>query len=183
MSEQAEERWVPALYAGKPVEGLEVSDQGRMRKNGGDPSFGTPNIDREHNYLRSLQVCVKDAAYKHGHRAVNLHRVIWESFNPGEPWVEGNQIDHIDRNVRNGRLENLRQVTRKENMRNRSLSVPGRKSHLGEECRTPATSQWRYQECLRCGVRRVDDLPLESRRMYMRLYRREITRWHREHAS
>ena len=176
------ERWTPAIYAGKPVENLEVSDQGRMRHPGQEPSFGTENLDRVHGYLRSYQVCIKDSDYIHNHRAVNLHRVIWESFHK-EPWVEGNQIDHIDRNVRNGNLGNLRQVSRAENMANRNLTPPGRRNKYGEQCRTPKASAWRYQECLRCGVRRVQDLPEESRKQYHRMYRRELREYRREHLS
>lgn len=178
------EHWVEAIYAGKHVEGLMVSDQGRMRRGNGEPGFGTPNIDRERGYLRSMQVCIVDPAYRHRHRAVNLHRVIWESFNPGEPWVDGNQIDHIDRNVSNGSLGNLRQVTRRQNMRNRNLAPAGsRRNRYGESVRTPRTSEWRYRECLRCGVRRLRDLPEESRRQYRRMYSRELRAFHREHAA
>lgn len=44
------------------------------------------------------------------------HRVIWHYFN-GEIPI-GLQIDHIDGNRKNNRLDNLRLVTHKENMNN-----------------------------------------------------------------
>ena len=178
-----EERWTQAIYDGAPVQHLEVSDQGRMRRPGKEPGFGTPNIDKKYGYLRSYQVCIKDLDYAYKHRAVNLHRIIWESFNPKKKWVEGAQIDHIDRDVRNGNLENLRMVTRKQNMANRNLVPPGRKNKFGEECRTPRSSEWRYRECLRCGVRRVRDLPVKSRKQYQNMYRRELRAWKAAHCN
>ena len=45
-----------------------------------------------------------------------LHRLVWETFN-GEI-SEGMQIDHIDGNPENNRLDNLRCVTAKENSNN-----------------------------------------------------------------
>lgn len=47
------------------------------------------------------------------HRA---HRVIWEMFNG--PIPEGMLVDHIDRDVYNNRIENLRLVTRQQNNAN-----------------------------------------------------------------
>lgn len=45
-----------------------------------------------------------------------LHRVLWEEANG--PIPEGMQIDHINGDRYDNRLENLRVVTRQENMRN-----------------------------------------------------------------
>lgn len=45
-----------------------------------------------------------------------LHRLVWETFNGEIP--EGMQIDHIDGNPENNRLDNLRCVTAKENSNN-----------------------------------------------------------------
>ena len=47
------------------------------------------------------------------------HRYIWELFNG--PIPEGFQIDHIDGNRSNNRLENLRVVSPSENSRNKKL--------------------------------------------------------------
>lgn len=44
------------------------------------------------------------------------HRIIWEMFNG--PIPEGLLIDHIDRDVYNNRIENLRLVTRQQNNMN-----------------------------------------------------------------
>lgn len=53
-----------------------------------------------------LQVHYKGKKYK-------SHRVIWELFNGEIP--EGYQIDHIDQDKTNNRIENLRLCTRSEN--------------------------------------------------------------------
>lgn len=45
-----------------------------------------------------------------------LHRLVWETFNGEIP--EGMQIDHIDGNPENNKLDNLRCVTAKENSNN-----------------------------------------------------------------
>ena len=59
-------------------------------------------------------ICYKD------HRIVLIHRLVYETFNGEIP--EGLEIDHIDRNKHNNKPENLRLVTRSENMANRTRS-------------------------------------------------------------
>ena len=61
--------------------------------------------------------------YKNGYMHVKLnnvgyyvHRVVWEAFNGKIP--EGKEIDHINTNRADNRLENLRLVTSSENKRN-----------------------------------------------------------------
>ena len=63
------------------------------------------NMDRD-GYIR---VRVDGKEYR-------AHRVIWEMFNG--PIPEGMLIDHIDRDVYNNRIENLRLVTRQQNNAN-----------------------------------------------------------------
>jgi len=158
------EHWAPAIYAGKVVDGLYVSDLGWMRRHRwGQTSKGTPAIDKRHpSYIKQMMVCIKDPDYKHGHRAVNLHRIVLETFG-GVKWIADCQLDHIDRNPTNGVLGNLRMVSRKENMQNRNLVPP---------TSSPA-SIYRYSQCCKFGVRRVKDLPTYVQREYRRMLKAE----------
>jgi hypothetical protein len=49
---------------------------------------------------------------------IYVHKLVYETFKGEIP--EGMEIDHIDRNKRNNNPDNLRAVTHKENMGNRS---------------------------------------------------------------
>ena len=49
-------------------------------------------------------------------KQIRLHRVIWEMHNG--PIPDGLVIDHIDRDISNNRIENLRAVTIKQNSHN-----------------------------------------------------------------
>lgn len=53
---------------------------------------------------------------RHGGKEFPAHRIVWEMFNGAIP--EGMEIDHIDRDSRNNRIENLRLATRTQNMQN-----------------------------------------------------------------
>ena len=153
------EIWKQAFYNGHPVDGLEVSSWGRMRR-GGKVSNGTPSLGRN-GYLKQMMVCVSDTEYKYGHRAVNLHRIVLETFK-GIKWIPGRQVDHIDRNVTNGRVENLRMVTRSENVKNRGI-LPTQK-----RCKSPEASAWRIRQCIKYGVFRIYQLPHEVQLEYFR---------------
>lgn len=158
------EHWAPAIYDGHVVAGLYVSDRGWMRRGRwGQCSKGTPAIDKHHpSYIKQMMVCVKDPNYKHGHRAVNLHRIVLETFG-GVKWVDDCQVDHIDRNTTNGVLSNLRMVTRAENMHNRSLVPPT----------SAPSSIYRYAQCCKFNVRRLKDLPTYVIREYRRMLKAE----------
>lgn len=60
------------------------------------------------NGKQQLQVQISKKQYY-------VHRIIWAMHN--DRWPE-NQIDHIDRNKINNKIENLRDITSKENNRN-----------------------------------------------------------------
>lgn len=165
--------FIPAIYNGKPVRNLWVSKDGWMRRKDrhGDwkePTLGTPNINRKYNnYLRSYEVLIDDPDYKWKHRAVNLHRIVYETFT-GFPWVEGNQLDHIDRTKR-GDVDNLRCVTPHENMMNQNPRPPIKAKADSK------FSQFRYSQLLRYGVTRLTDLPVEVQKEYWRIRWREIS--------
>ena len=171
MSENRE--FVPAIYNGKPVENLWVSSDGWMRRkkrNGEwkEPTRGTPNINKKYNnYLRSYEVLIKDPDYKRPYRAVNLHRIVYETFT-GNPWVDGCQLDHIDRTKRCS-LDNLRCVTPHENMLNQN---PRRPIEAKKETKF---SNFRYAQLLKYGVNKLVDLPEEVQKEYWRIRWREIS--------
>lgn len=53
---------------------------------------------------------------KSGIRQILVHRIVWETFNGSIP--NGTEIDHINTNKNDNRLENLRCVSKTENMNN-----------------------------------------------------------------
>ncbi len=54
------------------------------------------------------------------HKSLSLHKAVFFSFNPDVLHAYSELvIDHIDRDIQNNRLENLRLVTQKENCANR----------------------------------------------------------------
>tara|TARA_R110000868_G_scaffold400521_1_gene675110 strand:- start:341 stop:850 length:510 start_codon:yes stop_codon:yes gene_type:complete len=79
--------------------------------------------------VRSNYVAVGDAVgWKNGNgylvtslmnKKYIVHRLIWEMFKGSVP--EGKEIDHIDGDRQNNKIENLRIVTRQENMRNSKI--------------------------------------------------------------
>lgn len=84
---------------------------------------------REHCYKQDkdgyLEVCLSNNG-KHTYRRV--HRLVWESFNG---FIENDlTIDHINKNVRDNRLCNLRLLTREENTRSARKGVKSPKRYL-----------------------------------------------------
>ena len=80
-------------------------------------------IKFENNTLKSFFL-MKQEVTKSGHLRVEIgrgehklvHRLVYEAWI--EPLVDGLVIDHIDANPANNNIENLRQVTQKENIQN-----------------------------------------------------------------
>ena len=62
-------------------------------------------------------------------KTVKQHRYIWEKTNG--PIPAGMQIDHINGEPDDNRMENLRLVTRQENMQNAKLSVNNKSGVTG----------------------------------------------------
>lgn len=83
-------------------------------------------------------------------RNYKVHRVVWEIHHGEIP--PGLQVDHIDHNRLNNRIENLRLVTCAENNKNKSLDyrnkhgVPGvkRKSNGRWEASISVDGKYRY---------------------------------------
>lgn len=77
-----------------------------------------------------------------GNAKVREHRIVWEMFNG--PIPEGYEIDHINHIRSDNRLENLRLVTRKVNMRNTSKRSDNTSGCVGvgwDNC----TGKWKAQ--------------------------------------
>jgi hypothetical protein len=66
---------------------------------------------------------------KIGQRFYGYHRLVWIHFNGSIP--KGRVVDHIDRNPKNNRIENLRLATSSENSANRSKSKGKGSVHKG----------------------------------------------------
>ena len=67
-----------------------------------------------------------------------IHRVIWKLINKQEP---PDELDHIDRNRLNNRIENLRPATRSEQNKNRSFYRINGKGKYSKGTR-PNGSKW-----------------------------------------
>lgn len=59
------------------------------------------------------------------------HRVIWVYFNGDDANFHKLQIDHIDHDRSNNRIENLRVVDRTQNMQNASMRSNNKSGHIG----------------------------------------------------
>lgn len=64
-----------------------------------------------------------------GERISSVHRLVWMLFNG--PIPEGMEIDHIDGNALNNKIENLRLVDHKQNVRNAALRKDNNSGRTG----------------------------------------------------
>ena len=118
---------MPTEEIWKDIEGYEglyqVSNKGRVKSlnryanNNGTLQFRPErilkqNIQKAGRSKRCTVVLSKDAKTK----AIRVHRLVAEAFIPNPE--NKPQIDHIDTNMSNNNVENLRWVTAKENMNN-----------------------------------------------------------------
>jgi hypothetical protein len=98
------------------VGGAQVSSLGRFRRT---PKAGgvvfTPKPEKS-GYVRVMIDGIHHS----------LHRLVADAFELPKRSAESTEIDHIDRNRSNNRLENLEWVTRAENMQRTHQNNPGR---------------------------------------------------------
>ncbi|HDM8089251.1 TPA: HNH endonuclease [Yersinia enterocolitica] len=76
------------------------------------------------------------------HKTYKVHRVIWEMHNG--PIPEGMQVDHIDHNRVNNRIENLRIVTQAQNSKNRTRQADNSSGICGV-CWDKSKRKWSSQ--------------------------------------
>lgn len=76
-----------------------------------------------------------------GRRKFTAHRVIWALHHGAWPY---GQFDHIDHDCVNNRIENLRQVTHMENMRNAAISCNNTSGFTGV-CWVKSRGSWQAQ--------------------------------------
>ncbi|WAL81350.1 HNH endonuclease signature motif containing protein [Pandoraea sp. XJJ-1] len=76
------------------------------------------SLNRSDGYM---QICINK-------KNLRLHRVIWILVNGDAPFEH---IDHINGNPTDNRLENLRAVTSRENMKNKPRSTNNTSGHIG----------------------------------------------------
>ena len=76
-------------------------------------------------------------------KSIAIHRIIGEMFVPNPNGYK--ELDHIDRDKQNNRADNLRWVTRRENMRN----IEGKKAICPIRCYPPDGGKPLEFECLR----------------------------------
>lgn len=83
----------------------------------------------------------------HGGKTYRAHHVVWLMFRGEIP--QGAEIDHINGNRADNRIENLRVVSKPENARNRKLPVNNSSGEIGVQRR----SSGHYQ--VRVGARHI----------------------------
>ena len=72
-------------------------------------------IERKHVVRENIYEKVFCRSRDRGRMTFFVHRLVWLAFRGEVP--QGLQIDHIDQNMHNNRLDNLQLVTRNENVR------------------------------------------------------------------
>ena len=82
-----------------------------------------------------------------------IHRIVWETFKG--PIPDGYEIDHIEGNKTDNRLEMLRCVTHKENMNNKNTLQKNHDNHIGK---TYSDFGNKFKEHF--GITRLDNLTL-----------------------
>lgn len=90
------------LFVQVPNETFEISNFGRVKRNGRIFYPGGANSKSRYTQIRT----------HNGTRTT--HRIVWEAFNG--PIPNGYEVNHIDENTHNNRLDNLNLMTHEENI-------------------------------------------------------------------
>lgn len=178
-----EQVWLPAVYNGRRIKNMVVSNYGWFRRYNADGvlgqcSRGTPCFNRNDGRLNQYMVTITFADPIKGQPSrttVNLHRVLCCTFK-GDVFAKGDDVKHKDYDVSNGFVGtaeknytdgNLVRCTHDQNMKNIRMAKP--KTNFF----TPVASAYGYRMKLTLGVKRIADLPLAYRREYRRLQKCE----------
>jgi hypothetical protein len=136
-------------------ENYSVSNYGRIRRE-------AKGIMAKVGVIKNAQVN-KKTGYTHckvsgseGKRSMSLHRLVAEAFIPNPDGLR--EIDHIDRDKQNNHVDNLRWVTRRENMRN----IVGKKALCPILAYPPDGGEPLQFECLRDAATYIAELIKED---------------------
>lgn len=110
--------------------------------------------DGDYEYITSFgrwsAICVCRSYYARKHdpkdhdKSLSMHRLVWERNNGAIP--DGLEIDHINCNGLDNRMENLRTCTHKENMSNQPGRLGASSQHKGVYWDKQA-GKWKAQIC------------------------------------
>ena len=122
------------------------------------PFYGTANF-RYDGKVRQMMLNVVRPNGKRG--AVNVGKIILEAFGFTQPSPK-HQVDHINGDPTDNRIENLRWVTRSQNIKNQGRRKAKNPKHA-------EASEYGYRQRIRFGVKTIAELPNEIRLTYYRM--------------
>lgn len=109
-----------------------------------------------------------------GHKTVSVHRLVYETF-VGEIPAD-KEIDHVDTNKLNNKLDNLKYVTRVENMNNPLTKKHMRESMIGKnKGKIHCEFGEKFQEHFKVTKADAPDLYARERQWYLR--HNKVCRW------
>lgn len=128
----------------------EASSEGRIRhfKKGYIRKTVDSDLERPYQII---------SIYSNGkNRTLKVARLIWEAFNG----FCKKTIDHIDRDVRNNKLSNLRCVSAKDNYENRDIYKEKNKYNLTDDIKIEIITRYRKGELTLWGIMKEYNLPM-----------------------
>ena len=111
-----------------------------------------------HNHTRGRSIKGNKAGGLHHTGYINVsvlgrlyrgHRLIWIYHNAENPIDD---IDHIDGNKANNKIENLRVLSRSQNLHNKPNVLPRYKGRCVGVCWIPARNNWKVSICINYNV-------------------------------
>ena len=90
-------------------------------------------VKREHKYAPTKEYYAVGFCYENKSQVIPLNRLVWAWFNDIVP--QGYDVDHIDNDPLNNRLENLQLLTREQNLAKRYLDNPNNCKNQYDYCK------------------------------------------------